>query len=136
MGCRCTWVSSYGTDFTVDVHVSFTTEDMAMGQVSSHDEMRAFGSAEAPGTRVFSQDGTGDIFHPSSSDARGHDLLTGAYHDLDLVPKGRDEDALAFPMAWGRHHDRYGADDGVDPTALSVAPQGSDGACGAGEDRS
>jgi predicted dithiol-disulfide oxidoreductase (DUF899 family) len=26
---------------------------------------------------------------------------------LDLAPKGRDEDALAFTMAWVRHHDRY-----------------------------
>src|SRR5207245_860960 len=31
-----------------------------------------------------------------------------AYNYLDLVPKGRDEDALAFTMAWVRHHDRYG----------------------------
>jgi hypothetical protein len=27
--------------------------------------------------------------------------------DLDLVPKGRDEDALGFTMSWIRHHDRY-----------------------------
>ena len=27
---------------------------------------------------------------------------------LDLVPKGRDEDALAHTMAWVRHHDTYG----------------------------
>jgi hypothetical protein len=26
---------------------------------------------------------------------------------LDLVPKGRDEDSLEFPMAWIRYHDRY-----------------------------
>ncbi len=26
---------------------------------------------------------------------------------LDLVPKGRDEDALPFTMSWLRHHDRY-----------------------------
>jgi hypothetical protein len=25
----------------------------------------------------------------------------------NLVPKGRDEDGLAFTMSWLRHHDRY-----------------------------
>jgi hypothetical protein len=24
-----------------------------------------------------------------------------------MTPKGRDEDALSYPMAWIRHHDRY-----------------------------
>jgi predicted dithiol-disulfide oxidoreductase (DUF899 family) len=38
----------------------------------------------------------------------GLDMLVGAYNYLDLVPKGRDEDAPAFTMAWVRHHDRYG----------------------------
>src|SRR3989442_1586407 len=50
----------------------------------------------------------GEVFHTYSSYARGLDLLVGAYNYLDLVPKGRDEDALAFTMAWVRHHDRYG----------------------------
>jgi predicted dithiol-disulfide oxidoreductase (DUF899 family) len=31
----------------------------------------------------------------------------GTYSYLDLVPKGRDEEELDFPMAWVRHHDRY-----------------------------
>jgi predicted dithiol-disulfide oxidoreductase (DUF899 family) len=25
-----------------------------------------------------------------------------------MVPKGRDEAGLPWPMAWVRHHDRYG----------------------------
>jgi len=29
------------------------------------------------------------------------------YNYLDYVPKGRDEDGLAFTMSWLRHHDRY-----------------------------
>jgi predicted dithiol-disulfide oxidoreductase (DUF899 family) len=29
------------------------------------------------------------------------------YHMLDLVPRGRDEDALPYSMAWLRHRDRY-----------------------------
>jgi predicted dithiol-disulfide oxidoreductase (DUF899 family) len=34
-------------------------------------------------------------------------MLNSAYHYLDLVPKGRDEDSLSFSMAWVKHHDRY-----------------------------
>ena len=34
-------------------------------------------------------------------------MLNGAYHYLDLVPKGRDESDLPYTMAWLRHHDKY-----------------------------
>lgn len=34
-------------------------------------------------------------------------MLNGAYHLLDLVPKGRDEAGLSYAMEWLRHHDRY-----------------------------
>jgi predicted dithiol-disulfide oxidoreductase (DUF899 family) len=34
-------------------------------------------------------------------------MLNGAYHHLDLLPKGRDEDGLPWPMAWLRRHDSY-----------------------------
>src|SRR6266702_384531 len=46
-------------------------------------------------------------FHSYSCYARGIDLLNTAYNFLDLVPKGRDEDGLAFTQSWVRHHDRY-----------------------------
>ena len=39
------------------------------------------------------------IFHTYSCYARGLDMLNGAYHLLDLVPKGRDEQGLSYPMA-------------------------------------
>lgn len=35
------------------------------------------------------------------------DVMIGAYNWLDLAPKGRNEDGLAYTMAWVRHHDRY-----------------------------
>jgi predicted dithiol-disulfide oxidoreductase (DUF899 family) len=34
-------------------------------------------------------------------------MLNGAYHYMDLVPKGRDEDALPHTMAWLCRHDQY-----------------------------
>jgi predicted dithiol-disulfide oxidoreductase (DUF899 family) len=129
MGWRFKWVSSYGSDFNYDYHVSFTKHEMAKGKVHYNYEMQEFGSEEAPGTSVFYKDATGDIFHTYSSYARGGDILLGAYNYLDLVPKGRDEEALAFTMAWVRHHDRYVDDYFVDREALYSPPKGSDDSC-------
>jgi predicted dithiol-disulfide oxidoreductase (DUF899 family) len=132
MGWRFKWVSSYGSDFNYDYHVSFTKEDMARGKVYYNYELQEFGAEEASGTSVFYKDGTGDIFHTYSCYARGGDILIGAYNYLDLGPKGRDEDALAFTMAWVRHHDRYGDDYVVDPAQRYSAPKGSVASPGSG----
>jgi len=48
------------------------------------------------------------VYHTYSCYSRGLDMLNGAYHLLDLVPKGRGEAGLPSTMAWLRHHDRYG----------------------------
>jgi hypothetical protein len=72
--------------------------------------MEPFPSEEAPGASAFYKDPkTGEVFHTYSTFGRGLDTMVGTYVLLDLVPKGRDEDDLPFPMAWVRHHDRYGA---------------------------
>jgi predicted dithiol-disulfide oxidoreductase (DUF899 family) len=107
MGWRFKWVSSYGSDFNYDYHVSFKKEEMAKGKVYYNFDMQEFPSEEAPGISVFYKDKNGDVFHTYSSYARGTETSVGTYNYLDLVPKGRDEDALAFTMAWVRHHDRY-----------------------------
>ena len=41
------------------------------------------------------------MFHTYSSYGRGLNGPLGVYALLDVAPKGRDEDALSFPMAWG-----------------------------------
>jgi predicted dithiol-disulfide oxidoreductase (DUF899 family) len=116
MGWRFKWVSSFGNDFNFDYHVSFSKDELAKGKVHYNYDMTEFPAEEAPGASVFYKNGTGEIFHTYSSYARGLDLLLGAYNYLDLTPKGRDEDALGFTMAWVRHHDRYGASGFVDAT--------------------
>jgi len=108
MGWRFKWVSSYGNDFNYDYHVSFTKEEMAKGDVYYNFGPNGFPSEEAPGVSVFCKDAAGGVFHTYSSYARGGEPLLGGYYFLDLVPKGRDEAALPFTMAWVRHHDRYG----------------------------
>lgn len=127
MGWRFKWMSSNGTDFNYDFHVSYTEEEMAKGKVYYNYEKQEFGSDEAPGVSVFYRGSNGDIFHTYSSYARGLDGLLGTYNYLDLAPKGRDEDGLPFTMSWVRHHDRYAADQLVEPTRLSVAAKSSDG---------
>src|SRR5687767_11025188 len=107
MGWRFPWVSSQETDFNFDFNVSFTKAEMAKGAVDYNFDRREFPSEEGPGVSVFCKDEHGQIFHTYSAYARGLDLLVGAYNYLDLAPKGRDEDALPFTMAWVRHHDRY-----------------------------
>jgi predicted dithiol-disulfide oxidoreductase (DUF899 family) len=107
MGWSFPWVSSYGTDFNRDYHVSFNKEEMANSKTYYNFGTRDFPADEAPGLSVFYKDTNGDVFHTYSSYARGPEWLLGAYSYLDLVPKGRDEGKLPFPMAWVRHHDRY-----------------------------
>jgi predicted dithiol-disulfide oxidoreductase (DUF899 family) len=127
MGWRFPWVSSFGSDFNYDYHVSFSPEEKAKnnGKVQYNYELTEFGSEEGPGASVFYKDKTGDIFHTYSSYARGLDILVGTYNFLDLAPKGRDEEGLAFSMAWVRHHDRY--EDGyfVDAAKLYSEPKKS-----------
>src|ERR1700683_25350 len=125
MGWRFPWVSSFGSDFNYDYHVSFSPEEKAKGdgKVQYNYELTEFPSEEGPGASVFYKDKSGDIFHTYSSYARGLDILVGTYNFLDLAPKGRDEDGLAFTMAWVRHHDRY--EDGyfVDAAKLYSEPK-------------
>ena len=107
MGWTIKWVSSFDTDFNRDFHVSFTDEERAQQRAYYNYTMGGFPVAEAPGISVFCKDEQGTVFHTYSCYSRGLDMLNGAYHLLDLVPKGRDEEGLPSSMAWLRHHDRY-----------------------------
>ena len=71
---------------------------------------------------MFYKDEAGRIFHTYSSYARGCEMLATTYNYLDLAPKGRDEDALEFTMAWVRHHDRYDSNYRVDANATYHPP--------------
>lgn len=110
MGWRFAWVSSFGSDFNYDYDVSSHPEDLARGTATYNYEPRDGTMEELPGASVFSRDASGTIFHTYSCYARGLDILVGTYNWLDLAPKGRDEDALPWPMAWVNYHDRYGKD--------------------------
>lgn len=106
MGWRFKWVSSHGSDFNYDYHVSFTKEDEAKNEVSYNYATREFPNEEMPGLSVFYKEEQGDILHSYSTYARGLESLIGAYNFLDLVPNGRDENPDS-PMDWVRRHDEY-----------------------------
>jgi predicted dithiol-disulfide oxidoreductase (DUF899 family) len=106
MGWSFPWVSSYGSDFNYDFHVSFTEEQLAAGKVDYNYGMIE-GYEELPGVSVFYKDEKGEVFHTYSCYARGIDAVNGAYQFLDLVPKGRDEDGFESTMEWVRRHDQY-----------------------------
>jgi predicted dithiol-disulfide oxidoreductase (DUF899 family) len=49
-------------------------------------------------------------------------MLNAAYHLLDLVPEGRDEAGLEYPMAWLKRRDRHEDQPLVAVGALRGAP--------------
>jgi predicted dithiol-disulfide oxidoreductase (DUF899 family) len=100
------WVSSLGNTFNFDYAVSFTKEELEKPEKNYNYGTRKFGMEEAPGISVFARDGAA-IFHTYSTFSRGLDMLNGAYHLLDLLPKGRDEQGLSYGMEWLRRRDEY-----------------------------
>ena len=108
MGWSFNWVSSFDSDFNYDYCVSFTDDEIDKEEMYYNFERRKFPSDEAPGISVFVKNDQGEVFHTYSCYSRGLDMLNGAYHHIDLVPKGRDEEGLSFSMAWLNRHDQYG----------------------------
>jgi predicted dithiol-disulfide oxidoreductase (DUF899 family) len=100
------WVSSHGSDFNFDYHVSFSPEALERGETVYNYAPQKLRSTEMPGISAFFRDGK-EIYHCYSTYARGLDMLNAAYHYLDIAPKGRDEEALAYPMEWVRHRIAY-----------------------------
>jgi predicted dithiol-disulfide oxidoreductase (DUF899 family) len=129
MGWRFQWASSFGADFNYDYQVSMSPQEKASGRVFyNYETIEDFPSEERPGASVFYKNPAGEIFHTYSTYGRGLDILIGAYNFLDLAPKGRDEEELAWSMAWVRHHDRY-EDAAVDKSATYQQPKTSNSCC-------
>ncbi len=113
MGWSFSWVSSEGSQFNRDFHVS---------DVSLHNYRPLDPPAdEHAGLSAFARQGD-EVFHTYSCYARGLDIFNGAYQLLDLTPKGRQEDDLPWTAAWLHRHDQY-------PAAPQIhTPEGTQGA--------
>lgn len=107
MGWGFPWVSSYGSDFNFDYHVSFTPEEIAEDRAYYNYEDRPCDVSDEQGISIFLKNERDEVFHTYSCYGRGIDMVNGAYQFLDLVPKGRDEDDFRFSMEWLRRHDQY-----------------------------
>jgi len=130
MGWRFHWVSSFGSDFNYDFHVSQTEQEKSSGMVDYNYATVKFPTDELPGLSVFYKDANGEMFHTYSAYARGLDILVGTYNFLDLAPKGRDEAGLKHSMAWVRHHDKYDGGYFVDAEMEYEAPKMAAGSGG------
>jgi len=97
MGWTFKWVSSLRSDFNHDYQASFTPEQLRSGTALYNFSRTDPGTTDREGASVFYKDASGAVFHTYSCYARGIDMLNGAYHFLDLVPKGRDEEGLDSP---------------------------------------
>jgi predicted dithiol-disulfide oxidoreductase (DUF899 family) len=82
------WVSSAPSAFNTDFGVSSGKDD------------------ESPGFSIFYRSGK-NVYHTYFTTGRGLEVLNSTYGVLDLVPKGRNESGLEFPMAWVKRHDEY-----------------------------
>jgi predicted dithiol-disulfide oxidoreductase (DUF899 family) len=106
MGWKFPWVSSYGSDFNYDFHVSFTKEDLARGSVDYNFTQTPSDKAhdELPGLSAFYKDESGNVFHTYSAYARGGEEMISTFMILDRAPKGRNEAEI---MDWVKRHDEY-----------------------------
>lgn len=104
MDWKFPWVSSFGSDFNYDYHVSYTKEDEEKGEVIYNFETVPFEIDELHGFSVFYKDTDGAIYHTYSTYARGGEALLGAYALLDMTPIGRNETSA---MSWVKLHDQY-----------------------------
>ena len=107
MGWTFRWVSSLGSDFNRDFHVTFTPDELADGAVDYNYARQRFPSTEAPGLSIFYRPDPDTVVHSYSTYGRGLDMMNAAYHLLDLTPMGRHEDGLDYTMAWLRRRDQY-----------------------------
>ena len=105
MGWKFPWVSSQGSDFNYDYHVSFTKDQVAKGKAFYNFEETDIGKMEdLHGTSVFIKDKDGAIYHTYSAYARGDERSLGTYMWLDITPNGRNETST---MSWVKRHDEY-----------------------------
>jgi predicted dithiol-disulfide oxidoreductase (DUF899 family) len=111
MGWEVRWVSSLGSSFNYDFHVTIDPEvapveynykDLA--QLETENVAWRDWSGEQPGMSAFARDGD-DVFHTYSAYARGLDGLWAMWQWLDRAPLGRNEGDLS----WFHRHDEYPA---------------------------
>lgn len=106
MGWKFPWVSSFGSDFNFDYHVSFTKEELESGKVFYNFRETSGDDAndELPGMSAFIRDENGNVYHTYSDYARGGEEILTTLMILDRAPKGRNETST---LSFVKRHDEY-----------------------------
>lgn len=115
MGWTFEWVSSAGTDFNFDYHVSFPAGEREQGVFYNFEKQPDPEIDELSGTSIFYREADGTIYHSYSTFGRGDEPFLGVYAFLDLVPMGRNETVRGDLMDWVKRHDRYEGDGRTNP---------------------
>jgi predicted dithiol-disulfide oxidoreductase (DUF899 family) len=111
MGWDFRWVSSQGSSFNYDFHVTidasvapveYNYKDQA--QLEARNPAWRGWSGEQPGMSAFAREGD-QLFHTYSAYARGFDALWPLWQWLDRTPLGRNEG----DFSWFHRHDEYPA---------------------------
>lgn len=104
-------MSSFGTDFNYDFHVTMDEEVAPVvynykDKATLEKEGKGYATkGEMPGLSIFYREGE-EVFHTYSTFARGLEVILGTYKLLDLTPLGRQEEGPGPKMQW-RYHDKY-----------------------------
>jgi predicted dithiol-disulfide oxidoreductase (DUF899 family) len=104
LGWSFKWLSSAANSFNFDYGASFTPEELASGKAFFNYKIQKPPVSDMVGISVFVKDDDGKIYHTYSTYERGVDMMNGAYHYIDLTPKGRNE---TDTQSWVRRHDEY-----------------------------
>jgi predicted dithiol-disulfide oxidoreductase (DUF899 family) len=106
MGWKFPWVSSFGSNFNFDFHVSFTKEELENGKVFYNFTEVSSDQAndELPGMSAFTRDDAGNVYHTYSDYARGGEEILTTLMILDRAPKGRNETST---LSFVKRHDEY-----------------------------
>jgi predicted dithiol-disulfide oxidoreductase (DUF899 family) len=105
MGWTFKWVSSAGTTFNFDYHVSFTPDEVKSKRAFFNYTVRDPETTDREAVSVFAKGDDGAVYHTYSAYGRGIEILMADYQYLDLTPKGRDEGGRG-PF-WVKRHDEY-----------------------------
>jgi predicted dithiol-disulfide oxidoreductase (DUF899 family) len=109
MDWKFRWVSSAGSEFNRDFHVSFPKGTREQGVFYNFTDCPDPEIDELSGVSVFCQD-EDSIYHTYSTYGRGGEMFLPIYGWLDVVPKGRNETKNGNLTDWVKRHDRYETD--------------------------
>ena len=105
MGWTFKWVSSGGTSFNFDYHVSFTPDEVKSKQAFFNYAVGDPQTTDREAVSVFAKGDDGRVYHTYSAYGRGIEIMMADYQYLDLTPKGRDEGGRG-PF-WVKRRDEY-----------------------------